>query len=561
MKLLSHALVFLFAAGFSYLTTALEAQDTGEARTALVIGVADYHDAYFPSLSAPASDARSMAEALKALGFEVTMKLNATRREMLEATDAFGQKLTRRQGVGLFYFSGHGSSKPDEADPNYLIPAGTSISSREDLPQEAFNAQRVANRMKEAGNRLNLIFLDACRNNALPSRGKEGTGGLAAMRGARGLMFFFATQPNQIALEDATTHRSMFTSALLRHIATPGLSFMDMMSDVTAETERLTTDDVSKFVQSPFISGTLSGRFAFVPGAPLDPDGVLRRATKESPFVNSLGMRFVPAGTPDVLFSIYDTRVKDFTAFVEETKYDAIGNSENGGPAYTLEKTKDGKGADWAPAGGSWKNPHFPAGHEQDEEHPVLCVSYLDAEAFCAWLTKKEHASGKLPGNWSYRLPTDSEWSRACGSEEFPWGDSWPPGKRDGNYCGQEAMIGVYEGSSNDLVKAGYKDGYARTSPVGSFKPNAFGLYDMGGNVLQWCSTWYRASMNTQEVLEAFPAIKDDGGGEKYRVLRGASWFVYARVIMHSTFRYNDVPRFRHDGNGFRCVVGVGGGR
>jgi hypothetical protein len=110
------------------------------------------------------------------------------------------------------------------------------------------------------------VFLDACRNNSLPSRSKDAVGGLAAMRGASGLMFFFATQPNQIALEDSDNKRSLFTAALLKHIQTPGLSFMDMMADVTAETETMSLGDGGTFKQSPFMAGTLSGRFAFVPG-------------------------------------------------------------------------------------------------------------------------------------------------------------------------------------------------------------------------------------------------------------------------------------------------------
>lgn len=262
----------------SSLVLPLSAQPASEARTALVIGVGNYADRYFSRLQAPENDARAMAGKLESLGFTVTMKLNATRREMMDATDVFGETLAKKHGVGLFYFSGHGSIKLDEADPNFLIPVGTAISSREDLPQEAFNVQRVANRMKEAGNRLNLVFLDACRNNALPSRAKDATGGLAAMRGASGLMFFFATQPNQIALEDADKRRSLFTDALLAHMATPGLSFMDMMADVTAATERLSVEEGGSFKQSPFMSGTLSGRFSFQPAGRTTQPGIVTGA-------------------------------------------------------------------------------------------------------------------------------------------------------------------------------------------------------------------------------------------------------------------------------------------
>ena len=227
-----------FAIVFGALPQVTRGQDATESRTALVFGVGNYADRYFNKLEAPETDAQAMADKLKALGFDVMLKLNATRREMLAATDAFGDSLAKRQGVGLFYFSGHGSMKPDEADPNFLIPAGSSISSREDLPQEAFNAQRVANRMKEAGNRLNLIFLDACRNNALPSRSKDAAGGLAAMCGASGLMFFFATQPSQIAMEDSENKRSLFTAALLKHMATPNLGYYILDSPILRATVR-----------------------------------------------------------------------------------------------------------------------------------------------------------------------------------------------------------------------------------------------------------------------------------------------------------------------------------
>jgi serine/threonine protein kinase/formylglycine-generating enzyme required for sulfatase activity len=281
--------------------------------------------------------------------------------------------------------------------------------------------------------------------------------------------------------------------------------------------------------------------------------------SKPAPYKNTLDMAFVPAGTPGVLFSVWETRVKDFEAFVQETGHDAISNSTFGAPAFTLEKTADGKGAEWSQKGGSWSDPRFPT--QQTGEHPVVCVSYLDAEAFCAWMTKRERAAGAIPQTASYRLPTDSEWSRAVGGSEFPWGENFPPGSEDGNYCGKEAMVGVLEGFSNDMVNAGRRDSAARTAPVGMFKENRFGLYDMGGNVNEWCSTWYAAGLNDAESNEAFPNLKDDKGGQTYRVVRGASWSDYGRVGTRSACRDNvGVPRFRLGNGGFRCVLVVAGG-
>jgi len=280
-------------------------------------------------------------------------------------------------------------------------------------------------------------------------------------------------------------------------------------------------------------------------------------ASKDLPFINGLGMKFVPAGTLGVLFSVWETRVKDFEAFVAETGHDAISENSFGTKAYNLEKKGDG-GVGWDQNGGSWRDPRFPT--QQTGEHPVVCVSYLDAEAFCVWLTKKERASGKIPATASYRLPTDSEWSRAVGETEFPWGDHWPPTSGDGNYAGQEAMVGVLDGYRGDLVEAAFKDSAARTAPVGMFAENRFGLHDMGGNVGEWCSTWHTADLNDAEAKQDFPALADDEGGQTYRVLRGASWNYYDRLFLRSWFRDFDHPMGRFDYYGFRCVLLVAGG-
>jgi len=279
------------------------------------------------------------------------------------------------------------------------------------------------------------------------------------------------------------------------------------------------------------------------------------KATRDEPFVNSLGMKFVPAGTPGELCCVWLTRVKDFTAFVDGTGHDAITDGPNGAPAYTLEK--EGDGANWKQAGGTWKDPRFPSGHGQDGLHPVVCVSYLDAEAFCSWLTKRD--ADHLPDGWHYRLPTDGEWSAASGPFKFPWGETWPPGHTDGNYTGTETMIGSWQGFSDEFSKAGRTDGWARTSPVGSFTPSRYGLFDMGGNAWEWCASWYKASMNDAETLVAIPVLQNDGGGQMFRVLRGGAWRSDERVFLRSAYRDSIDPRKRNDNSGFRVVL-VGGG-
>ena len=268
------------------------------------------------------------------------------------------------------------------------------------------------------------------------------------------------------------------------------------------------------------------------------------------PHTNGLGMRFVPVfllvPKATVLFSVYETRVKDFRVFVRETGY------------VHLRETKDPKSRMWSldrdgykQRGHSWENPGF----AQTDEHPVVGVNWYDARAFCEWLTLRERAAGRLPANREYRLPRDHEWSLAVGLAEeapartpeekdekikdrYPWGE-WPEGQPPpagaGNYADAEADDGHWPANFGTI--AGYRDGYARTSPVGSFKPNALGIYDLGGNVWEWCEDEYRP-----------------GAGS--RVVRGASWYILGRDLLLSSYRGGVLPLNRLDFNGFRCVVG-----
>jgi formylglycine-generating enzyme required for sulfatase activity len=267
-------------------------------------------------------------------------------------------------------------------------------------------------------------------------------------------------------------------------------------------------------------------------------------ATKEKPFVNSLGMKFVPVKGTDVLFSIWDTRVQDFEAFVQATGHDATKDM--------FSVTGDGwkkPGDNWVKQqGDTWKSPGF----TQGPTHPVVGVSWEDAKAFCKWLTEKERAAGRLRAGQEYRLPTDAEWSVAVGlgpetgstpkdksgkiKDVYPWGTQYPPPRGAGNYFGEEAKQGWPSGWT---VIKGYNDGYARTSPVGSFAANSSGLFDMGGNVWQWCEDLYEPD-------------------SERRVLRGSAWIFHDPPNLFSSFRFYGLPGGRGELAGFRCVLVVG---
>jgi formylglycine-generating enzyme required for sulfatase activity len=232
------------------------------------------------------------------------------------------------------------------------------------------------------------------------------------------------------------------------------------------------------------------------------------------PWTNSLGMKFVPVGT--VRFAIWETRVQDYDAFCSAT-------------------------------GRHREAPDF----AQGPTHPVVKVNWFDAVAFCKWLTDKEHDENLLESNQSYRLPTDTEWSTAVGLKpeggntpeardgkvrnEFPWGKQWPPPNGSGNYAdrgAQRAKGGVIEN---------FSDGFAQTAPAGSFKANALGLYDLGGNVWEWCLEGYKGDST--------------GTGRDWGVLRGGSWATSVRNECQSSYR-NVVDRSERDViYGFRCVL------
>ena len=234
-------------------------------------------------------------------------------------------------------------------------------------------------------------------------------------------------------------------------------------------------------------------------------------------WVNTIGQRFVPVPGTHVLFSIWETRVQDFAAFVEATGYDATQSmySDRG----------DGRKLQ----GDSWKSPGFGQGGTQ----PVIGMSEPDARAFCSWLTQKERREGRLGPDQEYRLPTDAEWDAAVGKDEFPWGNGWPPPRGAGNYADQAAKRGRYK--TWDLsAMPGYEDGYDSTAPVGSFSPNQYGIYDLGGNA------WERV-------------------GDRNLGLRGGSFCTVMRDYQTSVTRITHEIR-DHD-VGFRVVCAVGAGR
>lgn len=213
-------------------------------------------------------------------------------------------------------------------------------------------------------------------------------------------------------------------------------------------------------------------------------------------------MLFVPIPRYKTLLSVIPVRVCDYEAFCRKRGIPSIA-------------------------------PDFPQG----EDHPAVHVNWHEARAFCDWLTLREHDKGILPPELRYRLPTDAEWSAAVGLPNepqtspkfrcsklpgYPWGSQFPPPPGAGNYS---RILGV--------------DPFDETSPVGSFAPNFLGIYDLGGNVWEWCNDLYNV-------------------GQKERVARGASCFNDGEDYLRSSYRDPCDADHRRNNGGFRLALSTG---
>jgi uncharacterized caspase-like protein len=234
-----------------------QAADAKEPRTALVIGNGAYK--YNTVLSNPANDATDMAAALKASGFDVMLQTDCGLDAMNKALREFGNRLKARRGVGLFYYSGHGVQINGQ---NYLLAVDQDIAEPDEVAYKALDADAVLAKMESAGGALNLVFLDACRNNPFPGATRAAERGLAPVKTSLPeTVIVYATDPGKAA-SDGDGRNSPFTQALLRNMSTPGQDILAMMKKVTVDVGKATMGK-----QTPWLSQKLTRDFAFTPGA------------------------------------------------------------------------------------------------------------------------------------------------------------------------------------------------------------------------------------------------------------------------------------------------------
>lgn len=221
-----------------------------EHRVALVIGNASYRDA---PLTNPPNDARDMASALRRTGFEVIELIDGTQKEMNRAIAKFGERL-RADSVALFYYAGHGMQVRGK---NYLIPIDAQISNETSIRVESVDVDGVLDQL--GSSELNVVILDACRNNPFERRFRSMGGGLAQMDAPKGSLIAYATAPGKTAV-DGDGRNGLFTQELLKQMQMPGLTIEQVFKNVRREVARSTRDN-----QIPWESSSLTGDFYFMP--------------------------------------------------------------------------------------------------------------------------------------------------------------------------------------------------------------------------------------------------------------------------------------------------------
>jgi formylglycine-generating enzyme required for sulfatase activity len=558
-------LLLLLSVVFALAVPPLPAQDSPP-RTALVMGVGDYGGAKYKGKSIQdlpgitTSDLPQMAAKLEALGFDVTVVPNPSLSQAKTAVDTFSARIKARPGVSLFYFSGHGGEYEGK---NYLIPRGASIASTADLSDEALSAQRVLNGMEESGAQVNLVFLDCCREDL----GKNIGGAEMAPLRAKGSFIGFATRSGDFA--DPEEQGSPYTRFLLKHLDKPGVSVTDMYGYVAQDVKDYSKRVLGEERTPGFYSELAGAPFYLVPvkftnpnpPSPVPSPGMTEAEIERRARELAAQMAAEAAGTgvpgtlkrePRTEGSVLDQgavgkaiQVKLPGDVLIKFAYCPPGSFMMGSP--TSEKDRSdvedqvqvriSKGfwmgqtevtqGQWAALMGS--NPSNFKGNDL----PVESVSWNDAQAFITKLNQ----SVPLPAGWKYALPTEAQWEYACraGTESvFSFGDRLNGTQAN---CNGNFPYGM----------SGKGPSLGRTYVVGNYAPNAWGLYDMHGNVWEWCADWYG---------EKLPGGSDPVGARSGadRVIRGGSWKFLASFC-RAAFRHYNIPSILSDNLGFRLAI------
>jgi formylglycine-generating enzyme required for sulfatase activity len=593
----------LFAAQLALAPVLVCAQE----KYALVIGNAAYTSQ--TPLRNTLNDATDMKAALEGLGFKTEMVLNGSLRQMNDAVRNLARNLGRASGsYGFFYYSGHGLQYNGE---NYLVPVDANLGSEADLPYEALNAQRMLDYLQEAGNVLNVVVLDACRNTPY-GWSRNADKGLAVVgRQPPGSIIMYATGAGKTA-SDGTGRNGLFTAELLKHLKTPGLEVNEIFRRTGEEVGKVSNNQQTPALYLQFFGTVYLGM------GPVQIQPAPQSAPPPAPATHTGSLRISSAVAGTVVVDGKDVGVSikaEGVVTVEGVNSGwtevgvRTGNALIGGPSVLVQAGQTASvrierpvpdGFMRIPAGTfTMGSPASEAGRDGDEgpQHsvtvsgfymskyeitqkewvevmgsnpsyfkgdnlPVEQVTWYDAVEYCNKRSVKEgltpaytidktrsdpdNRNGNDKVKWvvtwnrgasGYRLPTEAEWEYACRA-----GTSGPFSTGNNITTSQANYDGNYPYNGN--AKGEYR---RKTWNVGSGTANSWGLYDMHGNVWEWCWDWYGSYTGGAQTD---PVGASSGAA---RLSRGGGWFSDAQGA-RSAYRDGDTPSFRYGNLGFRLV-------
>ena len=534
-----------------------------EQRVALVIG----NGAYKASpLKNPVNDARDMATKLRSLGFVVIERSNLGMKQIGSTLREFRSKLTPGS-VALVFYAGHGLQIKGE---NFLPAVDAEIGGEEDVPNQSMSMRQIMNVLSDAKTRLNLVFLDACRDNPYARSFRNSSGGLAKEDAPSGTLISFATRPGSVA-SDGNGRNGLYTGALLEQMNNTSLPIEQVLKGIVTSVK-----GGSNGRQEPWMEGSIEGDFCFgdcsarsAPQVAMSDDRALWESVKDSRDVNE--------------FKVYLNKFpKGLFADLANTRMKALSSSDGRPVAMALPPVQPTPVARPVQPGTTFKDcddcPEmvvipsgtFMMGTKGDpfakipspkDEQPQHAVSIRSFSIGKYEVTQEQWYSvmGKTPSNFkgrtlpvervswndtqefiqklnaktgkTYRLPTEAEWeytARAGSQTAFSFGDN-------------ESELGKY---------AWFNDNSSgQTHPVGEKQPNAFGLFDMHGNVWEWTQDcWNENYVGAPNDSSAWTQ-----GDCSRRVLRGGSWNNNPQVL-RSAVRSEGTTAIRLYSYGFRVA-------
>lgn len=479
------SIVLIF--GFAVVAAALDGGVVpAEPRYALVIGNGAY--ANVSPLNNPVNDANDIATALQSLGFQVDKVLNGSLERMEDAVGRLKNLLgTNANACGFFYYAGHGVQSGED---NYLIPVNAIIPSENYLRQRALSVQAMLDELNDAENALNIVVLDACRDNPF-SWSRGGSRGLGLVRSQPAdSIIVYATSSGQTAA-DGIGRNGMFTGELLKHLTSPGLGIKEVFDRTGLGVKKASGGKQIPAVYSQFFAQAyLNGMIPVPQPVP----NAIPFSSALLDMVSVAGGSFM-MGSPTGLWDQKPAHKVTLSSFwmsryeITQAQYEKV-TGEN------------------------------PAHDRSNPSRPVESVTWYDAVEFCNKLSELEGLektyaiSERVPSSGypiqgakvtmdrranGYRLPTEAEWEYAARG-------------------GQNSRGYAYAGSNALRDVAWYVDNSGGSAQaVGMKAPNELGLYDLSGNVREWCWDWY-GDYPSGEQIE--PTGTSSGMG---RVTRGGS--------------------------------------